>query len=418
MKRKSYCLAVVCLLLVLAVIFELTGCSMMGVDAANLMEDIKPNTVTVPEDLDSHSGEVTDFAVRLLKTCDGSGKNTLLSPLSLLYALSMTANGADDETLSQMEDVLGMTVDEANLFFYCYMNSLPDGDEGTLRLANSIWFDDGRFEADKNFLQTNADYYGADLFKAPFNDQICGKINEWVKQKTDGMIPEIFDEIPGDAVMCLVNALSFDAEWNSIYADDQVRDGQFTREDGVAENVELMYGKETNYLEDGGATGFIKHYEGERFAFAALLPKEGVTLSEYIASLDGETLSKLLSSPEQKTVYTAIPKFEAEYSAEMIETLKDMGMSRPFDSGLAQFGRVGSSTDGNLYIGRVIHKTYISVGSMGTRAGAASGEILLCESEPVIPEDEKVYLDRPFLYMLIDCEKNIPLFIGTMEDIG
>ena len=32
-------------------------------------------------------------------------------------------------------------------------------------------------------------------------------------------------------------------------------------------------------------------------------------------------------------------------------------------------------------------------------------------------DPKQVYLDRPFVYMLIDCKNDIPFFIGTMMDI-
>ena len=34
------------------------------------------------------------------------------------------------------------------------------------------------------------------------------------------------------------------------------------------------------------------------------------------------------------------------------------------------------------------------------------------------PKPKEVYLTRPFIYMLIDVEANIPLFIGVMNDPG
>ncbi|MBR6807137.1 MAG: serine protease, partial [Clostridia bacterium] len=43
----------------------------------------------------------------LFKVSEESGKNTLISPLSVLCALAMTANGAEEETLQQIETVLG-----------------------------------------------------------------------------------------------------------------------------------------------------------------------------------------------------------------------------------------------------------------------------------------------------------------------
>ena len=39
------------------------------------------------------------------------------------------------------------------------------------------------------------------------------------------------------------------------------------------------------------------------------------------------------------------------------------------------------------------------------------------ESAMIPAEYYNVFLDRPFVYMLIDCETNQPFFIGTMMDV-
>ena len=408
---------IISLLLVCAMAVNLTGCT-MEVQAKDLMEGITPNQVNALDDLSSQNADVTDFAIRLFKASEENGKNTLISPLSVLCALAMTANGAEEETLAQMEEVLGMTTEELNLYLYSYMQNLPQGEKYKLSLANSIWFtEDERFTVNQDFLQTNADYYGADIYKAPFNDQTCKDINNWVKQNTDEMIPEILDEISADAIMYLVNALAFEAEWSEIYEKQQVRDGKFTKEDGTKQDVELMYGVEGTYLEDENATGFKKYYKGGKYAFVAMLPNEGVSVSDYVASLNGESLNTLLNNTQHTTVHTAIPKFETEYNVEMSTILKDMGMTKAFDIYNADFEGLGTSTAGNIFINRVLHKTFISVGEKGTKAGAAT-VVEMADGAAAEPQEPKeVYLDRPFVYMLIDCENNIPFFIGTMMDV-
>lgn len=417
MKNSRVFLALVSLLLVFATAFNLSGCTMQ-VKAKDLMEGISPNSVNALESLNEYSAAVTDFAVRLFKASDEKGKNTLISPLSVLCALAMTANGAENETLEEMEAVLGMSKDELNLCLYSYMKKLPSSKEYKLSLANSIWFtEDERFTVNKDFLQTNADYYGADIYKAPFNDKTCREINKWVKQKTDSMIPEILDEIPTDAVMYLINALAFEAEWHKIYEKGQVHDGKFTKEDGTKQKAEFMYGTEVTYLEDEKASGFMKYYKGGKYAFVAMLPNEGVTVSEYVSSLDGKKLNSMLANPGYTTVFTAMPKFETEYSVEMDEVLKGMGMISAFSADNADFTALGTSTRGNIYINRVLHKTYISVGEKGTRAGAATVVEMNDEAGMEMLEPKEIYLDRPFVYMLIDTENNIPFFIGTMTDI-
>ena len=417
MKKTRISLVIISLLLVCAMAVNLTGCT-MEVQAKDLMEGITPNTVNALDDLSSQNADVTDFAIRLFKASNESGNNTLISPLSVLCALAMTANGAEEETLQQMEEVLGMTNEDLNLYLYSYMKNLPQGDKYKLSLANSIWFtEDERFTVNQDFLQTNADYYGADIYKAPFNDQTCKDINNWVKQNTDEMIPEILDEIPADAIMYLVNALAFEAEWSEIYEKQQVREGKFTKEDGTKQDVELMYGVEGTYLEDENATGFKKYYKGGKYAFVAMLPNEGVSVSDYVASLNGESLNAMLNNTQHTTVHTAIPKFETEYNVEMSAILKDMGMTKAFDIYNADFEGLGTSTAGNIFINRVLHKTFISVGEKGTKAGAAT-VVEMADGAAAEPQEPKeVYLDRPFVYMLIDCENNIPFFIGTMMDV-
>lgn len=418
MKNTRISLVIISLLLVCAMAVNLTGCA-MKVQAKDLMEGITPNTVSALDDLSSQNADVTDFAIRLFKASNENGKNTLISPLSVLCALAMTANGAEQETLAQMEEVLGMTTEELNLYLYSYMRNLPHGDKYKLSLANSIWFtEDERFTVNQDFLQTNADYYGADIYKAPFDKQTLKDINDWVKQNTDEMIPEILDQIPSKAIMYLVNALAFEAEWSEIYEKNQVRDGEFTKEDGTKQDVKFMYGSEGTYLEDEKATGFMKRYKGGKYAFVAMLPNEGVSVSEYIASLDGESLNALLANPQYATVHTSIPKFETEYKLEMAEVLKGMGMTDAFDMYNADFEGLGTSTGGNIYISRVLHKTYISVGEKGTKAGAAT-IVEMRDSAAVEPtEPKEVYLDRPFVYLLVDCENNIPFFIGTLMDVN
>ena len=222
---------IIALLLTLATLLSMFGC-VARIRANNLMDDITPNKVNAPEGMEIQNSDLADFAVRLFKASEKNGKNTLISPLSVLCALAMTANGAKGETRAQMESVLGMSVEELNFYIYSYMKNLPQGEKYKLSLANSIWFtDDERFTVNQDFLQINADYYGADIFKAPFNKQTCKDINTWVKNKTDGMIPEILDEIPAGAIMYLVNALAFEAEWPEFYEESDVRDKKFTKED-------------------------------------------------------------------------------------------------------------------------------------------------------------------------------------------
>lgn len=418
MKKYRINSILISLLLVCALVINFTGCTANENQAENLMTNLKASNTETSDDISFQNQSYTDFAVRLFKESEESGKNTLISPFSVFCALAMTANGAKGETLEQMEKVLGMTAEEMNQYIYSYMKNLPQEEKCKLSLANSIWLnDENNFAVNNDFLQTNADYYGADVYKAPFNEQTRSDINNWVKQNTDEMIPEILNEISADAVMYLVNALAFDAEWDENHEKERVKKEIFTKEDGTEQNAEFMHSSEGTYLKDKNAVGFMKYYSGSKYAFAAMLPNKGTSLSDYVKSLTGESVSAMLAKPQYETVLASIPKFETEYNAQMSETLKEMGMIKAFDMSGADFSGLGNSDRGKIYISRVLHKTFISVGEMGTKAGAASAVELKCGSA-MEDEIKEIYLNRPFVYMIIDCENNIPLFIGTVTDIA
>lgn len=362
---------------------------------------------------------LSNFGVRLMQECFDKSKNVLISPLSVISALGMTANGADGETLEQMEAVFGMEIPALNVFLKEYRENMPDGEKYKMNLANGIWFRESEgFIVMEDFLQLNAEYYNAGLYKAPFDNTTKDEINAWVKQNTDGMIKNILAEIPEDAMMYLVNALAFDGEWQNIYKESQVREKEFTTEDGSKQNVTMMYSDENVYLEDEKAQGFLKYYVDNKYAFVGLLPKEGVTVEEYLSGLAGENLQNLLDNQVNVKVYAGIPKFESEYDVEMSSVLQTMGMQDAFNGQTADLSRLGSCVTGNLYVSRVLHKTFIKVDERGTKAGAATAVEVTRESAMLEPEEIKtVILDRPFIYMIIDCEKQVPLFLGTVMSI-
>lgn len=405
----------IAVLLIVALLFSITGCN--KIQSENMMIDKKPREVSGITELSEKNVVLTDFGVRLFQESFNTEKNILISPISLVYALTMAANGAQGDTLEEIEAILGVSVNELNEYLYSYQKNLPQGDKYELSLANSIWFtDDKRFSIEEDFLQINADYYGSDIYKTPFNNQTVKDINIWVKQNTNKMIPKILDEIPKEAVMYLVNALAFEAEWQNVYYDSQVRKDVFTLEDGTKQNVDFMFSEEYSYLEDENTTGFLKYYADCKYAFVALLPNEGISIRDYVADLSGEKVNRFIENCKEGVVFATIPKFKTEFNVNMKEILQNMGLMRAFDAARADFSRLGTSTDGNIYISRVLQKTFISVGEKGTEAGAAT-LVEMADGAEKLKEPKRVYLDRPFIYMLIDCETNIPFFIGTIMQV-
>ena len=416
MKTKRWMVAILCLSVLVTGMMNLSGCG-TTVQAANLMEGIAAKPVSGRAADDAFKNSSADFAIRLFQKTRDDSKNSLISPLSVMLALSMTANGAKGETLAQMEALLGgdIPMETLNEYLYSYINALPSEKTAKLNVANSIWFRDNGFTAENTFLQKNADYYGAAVYKSAFDVKTLRDINNWVKKNTDGMIEKIIDDLDPDAVMYLINTVLFDAEWENIYKKDEVRDGTFTALDGTKRTVSMMYSEEHSYLDDSKAIGFIKPYKNG-YSFVALLPNGDISLSDYVASMTGKSFVDTIKNAEDIPVETAIPKFSYNYDIEMSGALKALGMTLPFDAAKADFSALGSSDSGNIFISRVLHKAYIAVDGKGTKAGAATAvETVYTAIEEGV---YKVKLDRPFVYAIIDDATGLPVFIGTVTDIG
>lgn len=393
------------------------------INSKNLMEGITPMSVTKKNPDDAFITAQTDFAVKLLQQSlkkDGA-KGALVSPLSAQLCLAMVANGADGETLTEMEKVLGgdLSLEQLNAYLSAYAESLPSTEKTKLILNNGIWFKEG-YPFYTDFLQTNADYYGAALYQAPFTKETMEadlwEINDWVNTNTDGMIPKLFDKLDEHTVMVLINTLLFDGTWETAYADKDVVNGTFYSYSGKEQTVTMMTSIESLYFADENAKGFLKYYDGKDYAFAAILPEAGTDILEYANSLTGASLQSMLAKQEETEVFVRLPKFKFEYSMDLKPVLTDMGMPTAFMEGLADFSQMSPAR--SLYIGEAVQKTAIRLSPAGTKAAAATGVGM--DDYSIINSSLQSYiiLNRPFVYMILDTQTNLPMFIGVMTEMA
>lgn len=396
-----------------------------GADGRQDTADSKRDAGVTPEFACSYA----DFSLNLLRESryvsgktDDAIENTMVSPLSVMLALEMTRQGARGETRDQMDAVLypGITAEEGMSGLLTFTDRLPNTEDTKFHLANSIWLNttDEIFTPSEDFLRKEAAEYDAHIFGAPFDKQTCADLNRWVSRETDGMVEDILEKIPEDAVMYLVNATAFEAEWMSVYEADQVHDALFYAADGSEATVSMMYDELHGYLSGENVQGFRKAYK-DGYDFVALLPDEGIPLEEYLAGLDGETFLETIAEDNDTMVETGLPKFEGQTKMELSEMLKNMGMPLAFDALEADFTGMGSCTDDyRLCISRVLHQTYVKVDERGTKAGASTVVEMVAETAMLMEEEPKrVILDRPFLYAIVEEETGLPVFIGTVEKL-
>lgn len=413
MKISKICVSI---LLLISLSLQLISCG--TVRAVDLMDGVRAESVAGKAADAAFITAQLDFAASLFRHVadEENGENLLISPLSVMAALAMTANGADGETLSEMEKALGgISVEALNEYLSRYIKNLPSDKDYKLHVANSIWTKKGELSVKKSFLEKNNIYYDAAIYERPFNDDTVREVNAWVSEHTDGMIDHLLNEINPNLLLMLINAVCFDAAWATPYAESDEHDRDFTNADGSVVSVDMMYSRETRYLFDKNTTGFIKDYVDGKYQFVALLPDEGMAIEDYISSLTAKKIENLLASEKTHTVRAGLPKFEYDFEISLPEILMDMGMEDAFLPSRADFAGISETP---VFIGDVLHKTFISVKEDRTKAAAVTGVLAYGTSAQTKPiELKEIILDRPFVYMIVDGKTKLPVFIGTVTNI-
>lgn len=391
-------------------------------NAQDLMAGIRAQNVDVNGAVtDSFLHSAQNFSIALFQHLaqNDKNKNTLISPLSVALALGMTANGANGDTLNAFQAVLGkydMNLTDLDRAFKAYSDQLR-GKKGntSITLANSIWYRQG-FKANPTFLQTNADYFAAAAESLDFNDKASpAVINRWVKQNTNGKIDGIVDKIEPDTVMYLINALYFNAKWEKPFGTEtKTMKGDFQLENGGTAKAMFMYlDGQVDYIKGENESAVLLPYDDGRFAFLAILPKEGVSLDDYIQTLNDQTLSALMDKKQATGMSVVLPRFKTTGDFTLNDALKEMGLEPAFAPGKADFAKMGMGTEGDgLYISKVRHKTFLQVDELGTEAGAVTSVEMLTKAASL----NVLNFDRPFVYAVIDTQTGLPLFLGALAN--
>lgn len=374
---------------------------------------------TVTENNMNTSEAYLALSANLLRLNYEENTNMLVSPASVEFALAMAMGAADNETLAQMQTLLGgeATPEEVYAFCQTLMTEMTEEENASFHAANSVWVNEN-----KNYGDFNPEYealmekaFGAELNTLPFDEKAEKEINNWVSENTNEMIPGVIENIDTNSAAYLINALSFEAVWANPYEPDATRPGTFRNEDGTTSEATFMDETMYTYYETANACGFRKEYADGKYAFLAILPNEDITLKNYLETFDADAYLEFCESETgEYMVSTSLPKFEYSYSNELSEQLMSLGMTNAFDPDRADFGRMFAEAVNTLFISKVIHKTAITVDTEGTRAAAVTAIEIRDNCALVMPEKE-VTLDRPFVYAIIDTQTNLPIFLGTVN---
>ena len=409
---------------------ETAGESTQSNESVNLTEGMTPasveSTQMTNEQAACLSTSSTGLLYELLSREGDKNKNILISPMSIQTALGMAELGAEGKTLEQMEQYVngGLSEEELRGAMENLSTHMKSSGDVNWNVANSLWFkNDQKATLKEAYLNDVVSYYHSDVFYAPFNTQTVNDINGWVNRETHEMIPTILDEIPEEAYMYLINAIAFEAEWQEPYEEDQITENRvFINADGSESMVNMLNSSEGRYFSLQGGEGFIKPYQGGEYSFVGILPKEGQTPEEYMKKLSssGEDLAKALREADYEEVKVRIPEFSMDYKIELSETYKALGMTVPFDQDLAEFHKMMEATGNDLYqvwIGKILHKTHVEVDRKGTKAAAVTAVEMDLVTSAMPMKEKMIFLDRPFVYAIVDNATGYPIFLGVQNSM-
>lgn len=395
----------------------LAGCAApLGAGVTDLSRQFALGTSAPPEADGAADAAIGNLGAQLLRAVREPGVNTLLSPLSISLALSMTANGAAGDTLAEFEALLGADVDTVNANAASLLAEYRDlGGSTVSSIADSLWLD-GSLAAREPFLSRCTAFYDAGLYQADLaTEQTRRAVNGWVEENTGGMIPEILTEVPAeDAALLLVNALYLKNTWADEFDPNSTREDSFYAADGTGTVTDFLSNgiRQEQYFRTEDAAGVVLPYDDGRLAFAAVLPDGD--LDAWLESLDGGTFPALIGAAEDTRLLLRLPKFEAEWGGELADALAALGLDTAFDPARADFSGLGTTESGPLFIDSVLHRAKIQVDEEGTEAAAAT--VVMAPAGAPAPVDYKeLILDRPFCYAIVDLERGVPLFLGTFE---
>lgn len=367
-----------------------------------------------PESYDKFAKAYSDFAAKMLINAN-TNENGIYSPYSLYTAMALTANGSAGKTLQNMENVMGdpLRIADINLNHHYLSSRLKalNNDGGKLTSANSLWINDS-FSVKSQYLQTVVNYYDAEVFRTKLAENGVSEINSWISKNTAGEIKDMISSLNETTQAVLVNALLFDDEWVTPYNEAALSEGTFNGTKG-SEDADFMTSNEM-FISSADAKGFIKSYKNTPCKFVAILPNEDVSLEEYISSLSGQKLDALLNSQSGlNRCFATIPQFELRTKLSLKSALQSMGMDSVFSED-ANFSAL--TMNEGLCVSDVLQESFIKVTPQGTKAGSATAVIM--DSAAIDTDFEELIFNRPFLFMIVENEYNLPLFIGTVNSLG
>ena len=336
----------------------------------------------------------------------------MISPLSIYHILSLAANGASNNTLTEMLKALSHNnineMNNANKKI-----SLCIGEFKSIEMANGVFI---RFNPEQSFLKMIKGYKAQiELLKD------ANQINSWCSKATHNKITKIIESIEDDDLMVLVNAVYFKGFWEKTFDKKNTEKDDFTNYNNLKVKIDFMNQKENfDYFENNDVQAISLNYKRDNFfclKACIILPKKDEDINIFIKNLTIEKYREIVSNMKSEKVNLFLPKFEINFQSELKPIFESLGMKEAFTNN-ADFTKINKC--GQIKIRNIIHKTFIKVDEEGTEATAVTG---VFGYYTAILKEEKIFymkVNRPFLFIIRTDDLPMGhdiLFISKIESL-
>lgn len=353
----------------------------------------------------------------------GAGDGTTVtSPASLQVTLSMAAEGAEGQTLAELEALVGASGQARTDGMNALTGALDDlgGDPAVVRedelpdtpvvhRASRLLLDDS-LTVEPPFVDVLARSYGAPAQTTDLADDGAQQVLDmWVEEQTGGLVPRSAITPGPDLLLVLQDAIVLAARWEQPFSAELTQPHPFTLGSGEEVEVDMMSTggpQSLAYAELDGWQAVRLPYAGGRLAADVVLPPEGGAPTDLAAPVLREILDGL-DTGEPTDLLLRMPTVEARSTLDVLPLLAERAPS-------ALQGGFGRITDQPLWISQVVQQGVLVVDEDGTLAAAVT-EMGMAGSAPSEPPVELV-VDRPYLVRIADGRTGWPLFVTHVAD--
>jgi serine protease inhibitor len=353
---------------------------------------------------------------------ENNHENRVYSPINIYIALGMMAETSDGNTRKQILDLLGIeTIEALRVQMKGLWNSVYSDDKTKSILASSIWLRDD-LDYNKETMDSLArNYYNSSFSGKMGSEEYSEVYRSWLNDQTDGILKEQISglELNQDAVMSLATTVCFSAKWlDEFNKNDTTLDTFHTASGDI--KCDFMHRSTQGAYYWGDKFGAIVNwFDGAMGYMSYILPDEGVSVydllqDEQVMNFVNQGLE--YGQSKRVIINMSIPKFDVSSNQDIIENLKNLGITDAFDMTKADFSPIYGSdediSDRNIYINKVGHGVRVIEDEEGVKAAAYTVEDYATATEP--PEEKVDFvLDRPFMFVI--NYGGIPMFVGIVE---